>query len=496
MNNLTLFFLGLVLICVPACNGKQCFSKNLKPSYPCCNGKKVVYTDENGDWGIEKGRWCGIGNGSCFSTAYGYPCCKSCKVLYTDKYGKWGVENRNWCGIKDSCFAAEKQPVQEVEEPVQVDSDFEFSFLKLENNKKNMLYSPLSIEYALNMLQEGAVNNTYAEINKLIANRQLSKYSSIDKNLSFANGLFIRDFYYDGIKTDYIKTLIEKYNAEVEKDEFEDAKNVNGWIEDKTLGIIKDMIDDSLVQNPNLVMLIINALAIDMEWAYQFNCDKTRGETFYLDNGKEMTTTMMFNKEVQSESIAYYKDDSVTALTMDLKKYDEIQLEFMAIMPEGDLSAFVENVSKEQIEHIDKNLKLSLDEDYGVNVKIPKFKFNYDLELKNDLKKLGVNDAFDDKMANFSKMSDIHLYVSHALHKADIDFSEEGVKAAAVTVFAMMTKSAPIPKETYPVNIEINKPFMFVIRDKNTKDIWFTGTVYQPNSWDNDQADYEPKFNF
>ncbi|ORX64712.1 hypothetical protein BCR32DRAFT_193221, partial [Anaeromyces robustus] len=92
-----------------------CFSKSLKPSYPCCKNDKVVYVDKSGEWGIENGKWCGIGNGydpsnTCFSLALGYPCCQSCKVLYTDKSGDWGVENKKWCGIKDSCASPIENP--------------------------------------------------------------------------------------------------------------------------------------------------------------------------------------------------------------------------------------------------------------------------------------------------------------------------------------------------------------------------------------------------
>jgi len=505
MNNLSLFILGLVLIYMPACfsirpKNDQCFSQKLIPPYPCCKGIKVVFTDRDGDWGIENGRWCGIGKGnsnevdnSCFSVPLGYRCCESCKVVYTDKSGDWGVEHNKWCGIKASCTPT----VEIVENPSQnatdVDvaiTDFDFQFLKMENNKKNMLYSPLSIEYALKMLEEGANNNTYDEIHKVIGNIELPKYESIDKSLSLANGLFIRDTYYGRVTKEYISTIKEKYDADIVKDAFEDAKNVNNWIEDKTLGIIKDMLKDELVKNPNLVMLIINALAIDMAWASQFDCEKTYGETFYLDDGKEMTATMMFKKEVASKFISYYKSDDITALTMDLKDYNGTQFEFMAIMPNENLSAFVENVSKEQISEIDKKLIFTSDEIDGVNVKIPKFKFSYDLDLANDLMKLGIKDAFDDEKADFTKMAYINeLYVSEALHKADIEFSEDGVKAAAVTVIAMMTKSA-MPRQKNPVNVVIDKPFMFIIRDKNTKDIWFTGTVYEPNLWENDKEEY------
>jgi len=510
MKNLTLFLIGLVFINIPAClsqnNDKQCFSQKLKPSYPCCKGDKVVYTDEDGDWGVENNKWCGIGNGSseesdesCFSVALGYSCCKKCKVVYTDKDGDWGVENGKWCGIKDSCTS----PIENPEEPVKnttdiSGTDFEFSFLKMENNKKNMLYSPLSIEYALKMLQEGAENNTYDEIKKVIGNTELTKYTSIDKNLSLANGLFIRDTYYEYIKELYLNTLKEKYDAEIVKDEFKDAKNANKWIEDKTLGIIKNMLRDEVIQNPNNVMLIINALAIDMEWIVQFSDNKTHGETFYLEDGQEMKATMMTLKEERSKNIAYYKNDDIIVLTMDLKDYNGTQFEFMAIMPNKNLSSYIENVSIEQINEIDKNLKLASDEPDGVNIRIPKFKFSYDLKLKEDLMKLGIKDTFDKSNADFPKMvtDEAHkLYVSDALHKADIEFTEKGVKAAAVTVFLMAPMSA-MPVETHPAVVIIDQPFMFIIRNKKTKDIWFTGTVYEPNSWEKDEASYEPSRSF
>jgi len=488
MKNLTLLLSGLVFINIPVClsqnNDKHCFSETLKPSYPCCKGNKVVYTDKDGDWGVEDGKWCGIGNeDSCFSVALGYSCCESCQVIYTDKDGDWGVENGKWCGMKDSCTS-------DISE-----TDFEFSFLKIENNENNMLYSPLSIEYALNMLKDGAVGNTYDEIDKVIGNRKLNNYTSIDSNLLLANGLYIRDTYYKNVRKEYIKILKEKYDADVVEDEFEDAKNINKWIEDKTLGIIKDMLSDETVKGPDSVMFLINALTMDLSWDCKFDFDRTYGETFYLDSGEEMKATMMFNKELSTESVSYHIDDNVTVLTMDLTNFDKINFEFMAIMPNQKLSNYVKNISKEQISQIDKNLKFTSDVPSTVNVKIPKFKFNYDLDLKNDLINLGIKDAFKKYIADFSKMAltkeiDENLYVDEALHTADIEFTEKGVKAAAVSIFGITRAMTAMPRMINPINIVINKPFMFIIRDKSTKDIWFTGTVYKPNSWEDDHASY------
>jgi len=507
MNYLSIFALGLVLINIPACfsQNDECFSQSLKPSYPCCKGDKIVYTDNDGDWGVENNEWCGIGNGpsnasdeSCFSVALGYQCCESCKVVYTDNDGDWGVEQNKWCGIKDSCTSTDddviQKPVQKVTDLSE--TDFEFTFLKIENNKKNMIYSPLSIRYALNMLQDGAVNNTYDEINKVIGNKVLPKYENIDENLSLANGIFIKDYVYEYITPEYNNTLQEKYNAEVIEDPFENANNANKWIEDKTLGKIKNVLSDEMVQNKDNIMILINALAIDMEWDYRFDFEGTFGDTFYLNDGTKIEVTMMHKTVTLSKSFSYYMDDDLTVLTMDLEKYNETQFEFMAIMPNENLSAYVENVSGEQINEIDKNLMFSSSESNKYIIKIPKFKFDYQLKLNEDLKELGIKDAFNKEYADFSKMIDLqklegNMYVSDTIHKANIEFSEEGVKAAAVTVASTRYFATTVEKPKTPIAISINKPFMFIIRDKNTKGIWFTGTVYEPNLWENDKSLYE-----
>jgi len=114
MKNLSLSILGLALNYLPAIYAKQCFSESLNPAYPCCKGDKVVLKDKDGQWGVENGKWCGIGGGdgtsskSCFSIDFGYPCCKGDTIVYTDERGDWGVEDNKWCGIgesPDACFS-------------------------------------------------------------------------------------------------------------------------------------------------------------------------------------------------------------------------------------------------------------------------------------------------------------------------------------------------------------------------------------------------------
>ena len=367
-----------------------------------------------------------------------------------------------------------------------LESDFSLKFLKLENEKQNMVYSPLSIKYALNMLNEGAAGNTKTQIENVIGDLNLIKYNTIDEVLSLANSVYIRDTFAEYVKEDYRRTIAEKYNAEINYDAFNDATNINKWIENKTLGIIQNMLNDEAVQNAN--MLLINALAIDMGWENSFDTSDTYGEDFYLEDGNTMTATMM-HKETMGDSASYYKDSDITALTMNLQEYDNMQFEFVAIMPEENLSDYIETLTIEDVNTILENTTLASDTPYGVDISIPKFSFDYDLQLKQDLMDLGITDAFDENLADFSNMANTELCVEDALHKADIDFSEEGIRAAAVTALTMRT-TAMLPDDDQPEEIKIDKPFLYFIRDKQTNEIWFVGTVYEPNSWEQDMEEY------
>lgn len=373
-----------------------------------------------------------------------------------------------------------------------IKSNFTYSFLKLENEgvkNGNIIYSPLSIKYALKLLLEGAEGNTKAEIEKIIENEGLTKYENIDKKLSLANAVFIRDTYKDRVLDSYVDTVKDKYNSEIKFDSFENAKNVNKWVEDKTFDIIKDFLKDNQVQNPNLEMILINALAIDMEWKSKFNTEDTYSGIFDED-GENLNAAFMHNSEVKTKNISYKIDKDVTVLSMDLEENDGVTLEFDAIMPNKvSLDEFISSSSKESIDNYLSNLKESSDEKDGVNITIPKFDFDYSISLKKELIELGMKEAFS-LDADFSKITgDKSLCVGDALHKADIEFSEDGVKAAAVTAF-MMLDNAMIMEKTNPVEVIIDKPFMFVIRDKETDEVWFTGSVYKPVLWDDVKEEY------
>lgn len=167
----------------------------------------------------------------------------------------------------------------------------------------------------------------------------------------------------------------------------------------------------------------------------------------------------------------------INALAMDLKRYNNVQLEFMAIMPNKDLNTYIENFTTDELNKITNKLTLASETKNGLHIFMPKFRFEYELALKEDLIKLGIRDMFGGN-ADLSNISDVCTYVSEAIHKATIDVKMDGIKAAAVTGLGLKPISGKITKSK---EIKIDKPFMFIIRDKNTGEIWFTGALYKPN---------------
>ena len=481
-------------------------------------------------------------------------------------------------------------------------SNFDLSFLKMENQKENLVYSPLSIKYALGMLEEAAEGDAKEEISNILSSYKVKDYTN-SKNMSFGNALFVRDTF--DVKKEYKSLLQEKYNADVITDSFESADTINSWISDKTLKLIENLVTDDDVKSLNFAL--VNALGIDMEWRTKFlsndrdyekdknlklDCDyehinntwwqtpaevrshefenindKVSGMEIYatLNNydimnelgedkirqtvteefmkwakneGKEYTDT--FNGDYSDENIkkvakeylegtdnndswltqdgylkeldsnykdvsystdfSLYVDDEVKMFAKDLKEYDGTTLEYIAIMPtEEELDKFIEDTNVEEIKDLIGNLKELKSENFNDGViteitgYIPKFKFDYDLDLMEDLNKMGIAAVFEQGKAELTNLTeDEDTYISDAKHKANIEFTQDGIKASAVTMAGGMGAGeffdyvfeVPIEK----IDLTFDKPYMFLIRDKETGEVWFAGNVYEPLLWEDDQT--------
>lgn len=468
-------------------------------------------------------------------------------------------------------------------------SDFDLSFLKLENNEENNVYSPLSVKYALAMLKDGAKGESKKQIENVIGGYEVKKYTN-SKNTSLANAMFIREETKDKIIDSYIDGLKTNYNADVIYDSFKSASAMNSWINKQTLGLIdKTMKDEDL---KGLDFALVNALAIDQNWNYALQCQdgikipcKSRyswsstyehedfnqsidriGEKYEslkfngssnvksvkiganfnnYDIIKELgedkirtkvteeykkwlrsdegqyegikdTDTAKITKKVDeymeelkanygkndsSTDYYVYYDDDVKVFAKDLKKYDGNTLQYVGIMPKEDsLSEFVKSLTaKKTAKYID-GLKELKNENFKegvitrIDATIPLFKYDGSLNLKDDLKALGIEDVFSEEDADLSGVTKLtkangeayNSFIKIAKHNTTIDFSNEGIKASATTVLGGgIGAGGPhfeylwdVPVEK--VDLTFDKPFMYLIRNKDTGEIWFVGTVYEP----------------
>ena len=471
--------------------------------------------------------------------------------------------------LEDTVVEKPETPVEKTEKVSDENIySMDFNFLKAKNEEENKIYSPLSIRYALNMLKDGSKGTTKDQITNLITDRALTKYNS-NANLSLANALFVRDTYENSISKDYIKLLNDNYNAEIIADSFESSENVNAFVAKKTLNLLPNLLPDGPVTND---FLLINALAIDLEWVEKFvhmdgyysfyphtnfswgtssnvvkyekfnntdltvsgmdigasvfkykavddygeqnirdtvskafvdwkNSDQYYGDSEYED--KDFLPKFLdkyiedlnnyYGSIEKSTEFEFFVNDDVKVFAKKLKESDNTNLQYVGIMPINEsLTSYIEKVDDAKINELISNLKSferfeDFEEGYITRVKgfIPKFSFDYELDLKEQLNALGVTDIFDVEKADISGIVEAEgAYISDAIHKANIEFTQDGIKAAAVTEFGGLGAGDPfdyyLEMKVKEIDLTFDKPYMFIVRDVKTGEVWFTGTVYEP----------------
>ena len=241
-------------------------------------------------------------------------------------------------------------------------------------------------------------------------------------------------------------------------------------------------------------------------------------EKYYIDCYNENKTDLEITQEINAEYVKkdvdeaynaikgnynrsdfntdfyFYLDKDVTVFAKDLKEYDGTTLQYVGFMPVSDsLANFIKNVDAKKLQRYMDNLKyteISNFEDgyltyiYGT---IPKFNYDYKLNLKNDLNNLGIVDVFDGQKANLSKLADGPVFIDEVLHKATIEMNQDGIKAGAVTLAGglgnLMICNYKVELPTTKIDITFDKPYMYLVRNKATGEVWFAGSVYNPTTW-------------
>lgn len=367
---------------------------------------------------------------------------------------------------------------------VYTDANFNIRLIKTVNSsvKSNYLISPYSIEMALNLLKEGAKDNTYDEINNLV-NRKINDVSN--EKVKVANAMFVKNKFKNYIEKSFYDNLKAKYNSEILYDDFNTPKLINNWVNEHTDKMIPKILDTI---DKDFVLGLANAIAIDVDWTNSFECIGTRSEEFTKIDGSNVNVEMM-HQTYKHHDAKYFNFDSIKGIILPYKN----NLEFVGIIPDN-INNYINSLNAESFDNIDKNAINSSDKLHIV-LSLPRFSYSFDLNnFKNILIAMGINDVFDPVKSNLTNIitndnlvkvdpNYDNIYVDEAIHKTYIDLNEKGTKAAAVTYFGIKANATAMEEKYETVQIEFNKPFVYMIRDIKNKEILFFGVVYEPNIW-------------
>ncbi len=383
-------------------------------------------------------------------------------------------------------------PESDLERLVEGNSTFAFDLYQaLKGEEGNLFYSPYSISLALAMTYAGARGETEEQmaetLNFLLSQEELHPaFNSLDIllgqrgegaqgkdgegfRLNIVNAIWGQKDY--EFLDEFLDVLAENYGAGLRLVDFinETEKSrvtINDWVSDQTEGRIEDLIPPGVITILTRLVLT-NAIYFNAAWEYPFEEDATYNGPFYLLDGSEVTVPLM----TQTESFGYAEGDGYQAVEL---PYDGRELSMVILLPEeGQFETFEGSLDAALVDAIIDGL-----ESQEVALTMPKFEFESGFGLKDTLSAMGMPIAFTDA-ADFSGMTGGRdLQIAEVIHKAFVSVDEAGTEAAAAT--AVIMQLTAMPEE--PVEVTVDHPFIFLIRDIETGTILFVGRVIDPTA--------------
>ncbi|TFG49317.1 MAG: serpin family protein, partial [Anaerolineales bacterium] len=360
---------------------------------------------------------------------------------------------------------------------------------RLSSREGNLFYSPYSISSALAMTYAGAEGKTAQEMaavfhflmeedilhpafNALdqhlasLADLDLPKDQGDPFQLNIANAIWgQKDFHFE---PDFLDTLAAYYGAGlrllnyVEEPE-ESREVINEWVSDQTEEKIRDLIPQGAI-NSDTRMILSNAIYFKATWLEPFEKSLTEDGIFYGLDGEELIIPMM--SLGSDASFPYYQGKGFQAVSL---PYIGGQVSMLVLVPDQGLFLdFESGLSNQILDQILAGLVYT-----PMYLTLPKFEYEAEISLAEILSELGMPSAFNPE-ADFSGMTGAKdLFISDVFHKAYIKVDEEGTEAAAATAVLMKLTSAP----ENPIQLIVDRPFLFLIRDQETNSILFVGRV-------------------
>jgi serine protease inhibitor len=349
----------------------------------------------------------------------------------------------------------------------------------------NTFVSPASMMMALAMTYNGAEGETrqamaraleiegmsLEDVNRAFADLKSALGPTDPKiQLKIANSLWVRNGF--PIKPAFIERNKQHYGAEIASLDFADpaaTETINSWVNRNTEGKIQKISDRI---SPDMVLFLINAIYFKGQWQVEFKKEDTKPEVFRLAGGERKELPMMS----QSGSYNYYKGKDFQSVALPYGKGSVSMYVFLPDERTG-LDQFERDLTPENWDMWMKSFRVT-----PGDLKLPRFKVDWESDLNDVLKALGMAEAFDPHRANFSQIAELNsgnkLYISQVKHKTWGEVNEEGTEAAAVTSVGVSVTSVQQPRERFVMKVD--RPFFFAIRDNLTGVVLFMGSVTNP----------------
>lgn len=347
---------------------------------------------------------------------------------------------------------------------------------------ENVLISPLSVLCALAMTANGAREETLAqmetvfglsvdELNDFLCWYLASLPQGESCSLRVANSIWVNDHIRFTPEQSFLQLNADYYGADIYTAPFDAATldAINGWVEDKTEGMIPEILD----QIPQeALMYLVNALAFEAKWARVYDKYQVREGVFTRENGAGQTVELMYSQESR-----YLEDEQTTGF---IKYYEGRSYAFVGLLPKEGVSMeeYLATLTGEQLSALLDGAQSTM-----VDTAIPKFETEYSVELSDVLVSMGMTDAFDEDTADFSGIgtsTEGKLFISRVLHKTFISVGEQGTKAGAATVVEIADATSMPLDEIKKVYLD--RPFIYLLIDCETGLPFFIGVMMDVNA--------------
>lgn len=349
-------------------------------------------------------------------------------------------------------------------------NDFAFNLFRRARDNKSTVLSPLSITYALGMLNNGADGQTLQETNQTLGfgeagadainafcQKMLAEASTLDDKTKalIANTIFVNEGLGYRLQDDFVKKVNDYYNAQPQNRDFTDGETmdvINQWANDHTEGMIPEVLNEDTF-DPFAVSYLLNALYFKGAWSSPFDAAETKEESF----GGGEAVPMMHKTDTEFE---YAENDLYQAINL---PYGNGAYRMSIFLPrEGKTIGDVLDV----LNGNNWQVKGSM---YEVDLKLPRFETDTNLDLVEILSALGMPKAFTGE-AEFPYFCNEPVYIGKMFQVAKIKLDEEGTEAAAVTVIEMDWSGI-----TPTAKFHATRPFLYVISEQSTGAIFFIG---------------------